>query len=142
MMRVNLLAGAVCAALMASGCQSAPPPERGEVGALPQHESYFASDQELRELAQSLAADGQRRSFALGLLEPEGGRRLIVYRVPLTGARPHELQRNAGGECDYSNLGFGLLGYALTRLSGGKTIGELIREWISGPLRMKTAGWA
>jgi hypothetical protein len=140
MMRANLLAGAVCAALMASGCQSAPPPEQGEVGAVPQHERYFASDRELRELVQGLAADGQRRGFVLGLPEPDGRRRLIVYGNPRTGARPHELQRGAGGDCDYPNLGFGLLGYALTRLAGGKTISEHIQEWITAPLKMKAGG--
>jgi CubicO group peptidase (beta-lactamase class C family) len=132
MIRANLLAGAVCAAMMVSGCQSVPPPAPEGAAGVPQHESYSASDEELRELLQSLVADGHGKGLVLGLLEPDGGRRLILYGNPGTGPRAHELQREAGDDCDYSNLGFGLLGYVVTRVAGLKTIGEFIRERSSG----------
>ena len=48
----------------------------------------------------------------------------------------HELRRDIGAEWEYSNLGFGLLGHALTRAAGAETTDELVRERITGPLEM------
>lgn len=48
----------------------------------------------------------------------------------------HELRRDIGAEWEYSNLGFGLLGHALTRAAGVPTMDELIRQRITGPLKM------
>jgi CubicO group peptidase (beta-lactamase class C family) len=49
----------------------------------------------------------------------------------------HQLQRDIGAQWEYSNLGYGLLGHALARAAGVKTVGELIRQRITGPLEMK-----
>ena len=48
----------------------------------------------------------------------------------------HELRRDIGAEWEYSNLGFGLLGHALTRAAKAETLDALIRERITGPLKM------
>jgi CubicO group peptidase (beta-lactamase class C family) len=49
--------------------------------------------------------------------------------------------RAPGEACEYSNLGVGLLGWALQRKSG-KTYEELLAERIAGPLGMKSTGVA
>lgn len=49
----------------------------------------------------------------------------------------YELERDVGAEPVYSNLGAGLLGHALARAADMETLGELIRQRISGPLKMK-----
>ena len=47
----------------------------------------------------------------------------------------HELQRDIGGQPEYSNLGVGLLGYLLGRAAGSDYT-ALLRERITGPLGM------
>jgi CubicO group peptidase (beta-lactamase class C family) len=51
----------------------------------------------------------------------------------------HELQRSIGSVWDYSNLGMGLLGHALS-LRAGKTYEQLVRERILEPLGMGHTG--
>lgn len=48
----------------------------------------------------------------------------------------HQLKRPVGSQYEYSNLGFGLLGHALSR-SAGQTYETLIREQILKPLNLK-----
>lgn len=218
---------------MLGACQSIPPPApASKREGVPQQESYFPSDTKLAELLQALVERGESKGFVLGLLEPDGRRRVITYGDAGAGAPPlssrsvfevgsiaktftgailgdmvrrgevslddplskflptgvkvpsrngrqitlldlathtsglprsldrskirdfsnpyadipiedvykflssHELQRDIGVEWEYSNLGFGLLGHALTRAAGVETMDELIRERITGPLQM------
>lgn len=48
----------------------------------------------------------------------------------------HELRRDIGAEFEYSNLGVGLLGHALSRRAG-MSYEELVKARIAGPLGMK-----
>jgi D-alanyl-D-alanine-carboxypeptidase/D-alanyl-D-alanine-endopeptidase len=52
----------------------------------------------------------------------------------------HELRRDIGAEFEYSNLGFGLLGHALSR-AAGKEYRELVRERILEPLGMRNTSY-
>jgi CubicO group peptidase (beta-lactamase class C family) len=52
-----------------------------------------------------------------------------------------ELGREPGAEYEYSNLGMGLLGYALAR-AAGMTPRELVHERVTGPLGMDMTGYA
>ena len=230
---MNRLVCALGAASMLGACQSIPSPApASKTDVVPQQESYFPSDTKLRELLQALVERGESKGFVLGLLEPDGRRRVIAYGDAGAGAPPlssksvfevgsiaktftgailadmarrgelslndpvskflptgvkvpsrngrqitlldlathtsglprsldrskirdfsnpyadipigdvyeflssHELQRDIGAEWEYSNLGFGLLGHALTRAAGVVTMDELIRERITGPLQM------
>lgn len=47
----------------------------------------------------------------------------------------HELRRDIGAEYEYSNLGVGLLGHALSR-AAGRPLDQLIRDRITDPLGM------
>ncbi len=233
MATLNSLACGVGAALILGGCQSVPPPAPASKAAnVRQQESYFPSDAELKELLQNLAEQGQSKGLVLGLLEPDGRRRVIVFGDAGAGAPPlssktgyeigslaktftgailahmvrrgevglndpvakflpvgvkvpsrngreitlvdlathtsglprspigykipdssnpyaafqaedlydflssHELRRDVGAEWEYSNLGLGLLGHALSRAAGVQTMRELIRRRITGPLKM------
>jgi len=51
----------------------------------------------------------------------------------------YELPRDIGSEFEYSNLGAGLLGFALARRAG-MGYEELVRKRITGPLGMKSTG--
>lgn len=51
----------------------------------------------------------------------------------------YRLKRDIGEKYEYSNLGAGLLGYALAR-KAGKTYEELVRKRILEPLEMKDSG--
>lgn len=51
----------------------------------------------------------------------------------------YKLPRNPGESYEYSKVGFGLLGYALSR-SQNKTYGELVEEKVLRPLGMKLSG--
>ena len=51
----------------------------------------------------------------------------------------YELRRDIGSEFEYSNLGAGLLGFALARRAG-MSYEELVRKRITGPLGMKSTG--
>ena len=51
----------------------------------------------------------------------------------------HELARDVGEGHEYSNLGMGLLGHVLERISG-KTYEQLVGERIAGPLGMASTG--
>jgi serine-type D-Ala-D-Ala carboxypeptidase/endopeptidase len=51
----------------------------------------------------------------------------------------HQLARDVGAEFEYSNLGVGLLGHALSRRAG-KSYEALVRERILDPLRMTHSG--
>lgn len=233
-MALGRLVFAVGAALVAGGCQSVPPTvPASATAAVPRQESYFPPDAELRALLQALVEQGQSKGLVLGLLEPDGRRRIIVHgdagagapplssetvfetgsitktfttailadmvrrgevslddpvakflpagvtvpsrngrqitlldlathtsglpRSPPTSAKipdrtdfyarfqaehlyeflsSHELERDVGAEWVYSNLGAGLLGHALARAAGVETLGELIRQRITGPLKM------
>lgn len=53
----------------------------------------------------------------------------------------HELRRDPGEKFEYSNIGVGLLGYALARRAG-KPYGELVRERIFEPLKMTSTSVA
>ena len=53
----------------------------------------------------------------------------------------YELERDIGSEYDYSNLGFGLLGYLLER-AGGADLETLLRQRILDPLEMNDTGIA
>ena len=53
----------------------------------------------------------------------------------------HELRRDIGAEAEYSNLGVGLLGHVLARVSG-TTYEELVRERILDPLGMSNTAIA
>ena len=53
----------------------------------------------------------------------------------------YELERDIGAEPVYSNLGAGLLGHALTRAADAETLGELIRQRVTGPLKMQTTDY-
>ncbi|MFN0105966.1 MAG: serine hydrolase [Bryobacteraceae bacterium] len=53
----------------------------------------------------------------------------------------HELRRDPGEKYEYSNIGAGLLGYALARRTG-KPYGELVRERILAPLKMTSSSVA
>jgi CubicO group peptidase (beta-lactamase class C family) len=53
----------------------------------------------------------------------------------------HELRRDIGAEFEYSNLGLGLLGHALSR-AGGQPLPDLIRARITEPLGMRNTGYA
>ena len=53
----------------------------------------------------------------------------------------HELKREIGAEWEYSNLGYGLLGHALARAAGVKSIDALVRHRITGPLKLKSTGY-
>lgn len=48
----------------------------------------------------------------------------------------HQLTRDIGSEFEYSNLGFGLLGYLLGR-AAGSDYPALLKQRITGPLRMR-----
>lgn len=48
----------------------------------------------------------------------------------------HKLSRAPGDQFEYSNLGFGLLGHALTRRAGGGSYETLLRQRILTPLNM------
>ncbi|MBA3576539.1 MAG: beta-lactamase family protein [Sphingomonas sp.] len=237
MMTLNRIVCASGAALVLGACQSMPSPAPApalRTAVVPQQKSYFPSDAELRELLQVLVEQGQSEGFVLGLLEPDGRRRVIAYGDAGAGAPPlssrsvfetgsivktftgailadmvrrgavslndpvakflpagvkvpsrngrqitlldlathtsglprnldqdkvrdpsnpyadipiedvyeflssHELRRDIGAKWEYSNLGFGLLGHALTRVAGVETVDELVRERITGPLKMGT----
>ena len=49
----------------------------------------------------------------------------------------HELQRAPGEKAEYSNVGAGLLGYALARAAGVRDFPQLVRERILNPLGMR-----
>ena len=235
-MTVNRLVCAVSAALVRGGCQSIPSPAPASKTALgPEQETYFPPDAELRELLQALVERGESKGIVLGLLEPDGRRRVIAYGDAGAGAPPlssktafeigsitktfvntiladmvrrgdvslddpvakflpagvtvpsrngrqitlldlathtsglprsltgfgyeppdrsnpyadyqaehlyaflssYELERAVGAEFVYSNVGAGLLGHALARAAGAETVGELIRQRITGPLGME-----
>lgn len=234
MTTLNRVVCALCAALIMGGCQSIPSTApASKTAVVPQQESYFPPDAELSELLQALVEQGQSKGIVLGLLEPDGRRRIIVHGDAGTGAPPlssktlfeigsltkvfttsiladmvrrgevslddpvskflpaevkvpsrngrqitlldlathtsglprspplsdklpdrtdfyarfqeehlyeflssHELERDIGSEWAYSNLGVGLLGHALARAAGAETLGELIRQRITGPLQM------
>lgn len=238
--KVNNVVVAVSAGLIVGACQSIPPraptPET-RTAVLPQQDSYFPSDAKLSELLQALIERGESKGLVLGLLEPDGRRRIVVQgnagngvtplssktlfetgsitktftgalladmvrrgevslkdpvskflpagvKVPSRNGREitlvdlathtsglprspigykipdpsnpyaqfqaehlyeflssHELRRNVGAEWEYSNLGMGLLGHALTRAAGVETIGQLIRQRITGPLKMKSTDY-
>ena len=226
------------AGLAAGGCLAFPSPAAAtEIAVAPQQQSYFPSDAELQKLLRALVEQGQSKGFVLGLLEPDGRRRVIALGDAGPGALPlssrtvfeigsiaktftgailadmvrrgelslddpvakflpagvkvpsrngrqitlldlathtsglprspdralvrdpsnpyadipiedvyaflasHELQRDIGAEWEYSNLGFGLLGQALTRAAGAETFDELVRTRITGPLKMATTGY-
>ena len=232
-MAARKIVSAVGAALIVAGCQSVSSPAfASKTAAMPQQESYFPSDTKVRELLQTLIERGESKGFVLGLLEPDGRRRVIVVGDAGAGAPPlssksvfevgsiaktftgviladmvrrgevslndplskflppgvkvpsrngrqitlldlathtsglprsldrskirdfsnpyadipiedlyeflssHELQRDIGAEWEYSNLGFGLLGHALTRAAGVETMDKLIQQRITGPLQM------
>lgn len=233
MMTLSRFVSAASAALVLGGCQSIPSTASvSETAVVPQQESYFPSDADLRELLQTLIERGEAKGLVLGLLETDGRQRVIAHgdagagappvsskavfetgsitktftgailadmvrrgevslndpvskflppgvKVPSRNARQitlldlathtsglprsldrskirdlsnpyadiptedvyeflssHELLRDIGAEWEYSNLGFGLLGHALTRAAGVETMDELIRERITGPLKM------
>lgn len=232
MSKIWSLVGAVSMVVLISGCQSVTYPGHRIQGAVPQKSSYFPSDAELDELVQTLVKNGEAKGIVLGLLEPDGTRRVATAGDAGTGARPlsaktvfeigsinktftntvladmvnrgevalsdpvakflpagvkvpsrngrhitlldlathtsglprvptgykipdrsnpyahyeakhlydflasYELERDVGAEPAYSNLGAGLLGHALARAAGVETLGELIRQRISGPLKM------
>ncbi len=235
-MTVNRIVSAVSAVSIVGACQSIPSPApapASKAAVVPRQESYFPPDAKLSELLQALVEQGQSKGLVLGLLEPDGRRRIVVHGDAGTGAPPlssktlfeigsiaktftgalladmvrrgelslndpvskflpagvkvpsrngreitlvdlathtsglprspigykipdpsnpyarfeaehlyeflssHELRRDVGAEWEYSNLGMGLLGHALTRAAGVETIGELIRQRITGPLKMK-----
>lgn len=220
---------------MLSACQSVPPAAPAPVSNMtivPQQENHFPSDVELQELLKALVERGEAKGLVLGLLEPDGRRRVIAFGDAGTGAPPlssrsvfeigsiaktftgailsdmvrrgevslndplskflpagvnvpsrngrqitlldlathtsglprsldrskirdpsnpyagipngdvyeflssHELRRDIGAEWEYSNLGFGLLGHALTRAAGVGTMDELVRQRITAPLKM------
>jgi CubicO group peptidase (beta-lactamase class C family) len=52
----------------------------------------------------------------------------------------YELERDIGAEFEYSNLGVGLLGYALARAADDVDYGTLVRERILSPLGMEKSG--
>lgn len=52
----------------------------------------------------------------------------------------HELEREIGSAFEYSNLGVGLLGHALTRAAGASSYEALVRRRILDPLRMGETG--
>lgn len=224
--------GAVSIAVLVSGCHSVTSSPPRVQAAVPQQSSYFPPDADLNELLQTLVRHGDAKGIVLGLLEPDGTRRVITFGDAGTGARPlsaktvfeigsinktftsailadmarrgevslhdpvskylpsrvkvpsrngrqitlldlathtsglprvptgykipdrsnpyanyeakhlyeflssYELERDVGAEPVYSNLGAGLLGHALARAAGVETLGELIRQRISGPLKM------
>ena len=238
MMTLKLTGCAMAAALMVGGCQSVPSAAPSSTSAnLPRQESYFPPDAELREFLQALVEQGQSKGLVLGLLEPDGRRRVIAYGDAGAGAPPlssgtvfetgsiaktftaavladmvrrgevslddplskflpagvkvpsrngrqitlldlathtsglprsidrskirdfsnpyaavpiedvyeflssHELKRDIGAEWEYSNLGYGLLGQALSRAAGGEALDELVRKRVTGPLKMKATGY-
>lgn len=49
----------------------------------------------------------------------------------------HELQRAPGEKAEYSNVGAGLLGYALARAAGVRDFPQLVRDRILDPLGMR-----
>ena len=52
----------------------------------------------------------------------------------------HQLRRDPGGESEYSNLGFGLLGHVLAR-AADTTYQNLVKTRILQPLGMTMTGW-
>lgn len=232
-MTANRFICALSVASLLGGCQSVPSPALApDMAAVPHQESYFPSDPKLKELIQTFVDEGESKGIVLGLLEPDGRRRILAYgdagsgapslssktvfeigsmaktftatiltdmvrrgevslddpvakylpagvKVPSRNGREitlvdlathtsglprsplgykipdpsnpyaqfdaehlyeflslHELQRDVGAEWEYSNLGVGLLGRALARAAGSDTIGDLIRQRITGPLTM------
>lgn len=232
MTTLNNIVWVLGAASILAACQSTPPPAPvSKTAGAPQQDSYFPSDANLRELLQTLVDRGESKGLVLGLLEPDGRRRILAYGDAGAGAPPlssrtvfetgsitksftgalladmvrrgelslndplskflpagvkvpsrngrqitlldlathtsglprmvdrskvrdfsnpyadipiedvyeflssHVLRRDIGAKWEYSNLGFGLLGHALTRASG-KTMDELIRDRITTPLKM------
>ncbi len=230
---LNKVLSAAGCALILGACQSTTPPAPvSKIAVVPQQENYFPSDANLRELLQTLVERGEAKGLVLGLVEPDGRRRVIAYgdagagapalssktvfetgsitksftgalladmvrrgevllndplskflparvKVPSRNGRQitlldlathtsglprmvdrskvrdfsnpyadipiedvyeflssHELRRDVGAEWEYSNLGFGLLGHALTRAAGVETLDELIRDRITTPLKM------
>ncbi|MBA3576726.1 MAG: serine hydrolase [Sphingomonas sp.] len=81
----------MCAAAATSiicGCQTVSPSAPAPPLEVAAPASYFPSDAELTELLQTLAEEGEAKGIVLGLLEPDGRRRVIVHGYAGTGARP------------------------------------------------------
>lgn len=228
-------AWAAFAGLVAGGCLPySAPAAAAAVPSVTQQQSYFPSDAELHQRLRALVDKGESKGLVLGLIEPDGRRRVIAsgdagpgtsplssktifeigsiaktftgailadmvrrgelslddpvskflpagVKVPSRNGRQitlldlathtsglprspdralirdpanpyadipikdvyaflasHELQRDIGAKWEYSNLGYGLLGEALTRAAGAKTFDELVRTRITEPLKMAT----
>jgi CubicO group peptidase (beta-lactamase class C family) len=231
-----LLLSTACPVTYAAAATQAVEADAGSgMGIVPQHGSYFPSDVELRELLQTLVEQGEAKGIVVGLLEPDGRRRIVSYGDAGTGARPlssktvfeigsitktftntiladmvrkgevslddpvqkhlppgvevpsrsgrqitlldlathtsglprvptkipdpsnpfahyqvqhlyeflsdYELEREVGAEPVYSNLGAGLLGHALAKAAGVETLGDLVRERITEPLKMNMTAY-
>lgn len=77
---------AASAALITGAGQSAPPRAVAQTTAAPQSASYFQSDAELTQLLRGLVERGESKGLVLGLLEPDGRRRVITFGSAGAGA--------------------------------------------------------
>jgi serine-type D-Ala-D-Ala carboxypeptidase/endopeptidase len=75
-------------ALAACGTMDPRAATPGRTAAPQQQARFFPADEELRQLLQSLVERGQAKGIVLGLLEPDGSRRIISYGEAGSGARP------------------------------------------------------
>ncbi len=87
----------------------------------------------LRELAAHTS--GLPRSVP-GQVQTVEGRYALEPKLLYDLLENTELVSDPGATREYSNLGFGLLGHVLER-AAGKTLDQLIQEWLCGPLQLE-----
>lgn len=89
-MKVTRLLCAAGAALAVASQPAAAPATMvaPAAAAAPHQKNYFPSNVALRELLQALVERGEAKGIVLGLLEPDGRRRVIAYGDAGPGARP------------------------------------------------------
>ena len=78
---------AVSAALAAGASSSISLSAPASAAVAPQGASYFQSDVELTAMLRDIVAQGESKGLVLGLLEPDGRRRVIAFGSAGEGSR-------------------------------------------------------
>ena len=84
----NCVVMASMAVLAAAGFQSGAPTAAPAAAIAPSQQSYFPSDAQMEELVRTLVERGESKGIVIGLLEPDGRRRIFAYGDAGNGRPP------------------------------------------------------